>query len=205
MAFRSKSIGFRARRRWVPLLLIGVSLTAAGACAATPSAKPTAKVVNCTDGQACSVAISSSDGTTEKVDEDPGSPGTVSLSVDSGPSLDCSGYEGIDVHTFDLNDNTGDRQKTLTLTIPWDGKVNADVDPLEICFGSPNKFYVATDEPAPFNPVTNEYEGLLWACKYDTPQSTDPINAPCLVPTTLPATGPITLQAVLPPGDPRTK
>lgn len=129
------------------------------------------QLLQCSAEENCQSQTVSSDGTSGSADANTQEAGTLEATGGGFPALSCTRAGG--VVTFSSN-------LSKTITVSFTGASDEDSPSwswhkksANICWGSPTPFTTKFGVPAQFNPVNNEFEGLLPHCSAYGP-------APCI-------------------------
>jgi hypothetical protein len=204
-------------RFWGPVgLVLATALVGAG-CTSPPSGGPPGTtVVDCELDVECTGSVDAA-GSSITVLAEAGSATQLKIGVNNSAPLDCPDYTELNPNQYLIDVPAQDRPKAVTITIDKaiiDAVPNFQMWMIQQCYGAPTQFdSLSFDEdyiqPAPFNPVTNEYEGLLPMCWWGT------FPAPCIDEITRlddgepgdgdTQDGDVQIRSLLPGGDPRMK
>jgi hypothetical protein len=174
----------------------GFELKAAIPWAASAPSQPfdiVGQLVHCQAGQSCHTQTVSSDGTSGSATAAAGATADVLTATGGGfPSLSCTTYGGV------VSFTVTSRAKLITVTLAGSAIGHGSwwrPRSFGICWGSPTPFITKNGEPAQFNPVNDEYEGLLPRCRPHGP-------SPCILVQRRGYRGAVITLIAAPAGDP---
>jgi hypothetical protein len=201
--------------------LTAVSCTVPAATGPGPDPTPAHDIeVACEVDETCEATASTPDSTLV-VETPAGSAGVITIDVNDGSPLDCSGYEEINPDTYTVDVTAPDRPKSVSIVIPAALVPDEPFAELQIfaCFGSPTPFTAFDPAGIEGDPlwwlswfipglatmdaevIDGEYVGLLPRC-YDGPFAPE-VSVPCVSERSVDEDGNVTLVTKAAPGDPR--
>jgi hypothetical protein len=206
------------------LALTLASVLIGASCATPPSGgpaeDPNTTVIDCELDVECSGSVDAV-GSSITVLAEAGSETQLTIGVNNSAPLDCPDYTELNPNQYLIDVPAQDRPKEVTIRIDKaviDAVPNFNLLKVQQCYGAPVQFDSLSFDwpflvPAPLNPVTNEYEGLLPPCLWGL------LDAPCVKSVTRlddgdpldPNTfaeqhdGDVEITSLLPGGDPRMK